>query len=356
MKQSTKWWLISGIIVFLILLYYLSPMLTPFLIASLLAYLGNPLVNRMVTYKIPRPWAVTIVFIILFGIILLLLILLIPLLEHQIINFIDKVPDILNWIQNTVIPMLTRMTGLHESLNAESLKNLLMKNWQQAGDIAGTVLSTLTYSGFSIFGFAINLVLIPVVTFYLLRDWDGVIEGIHKLIPRNIEPTISQLASSCNEVIGAFFRGQLMVMLVLGIYYSLALEIMGLQLALLIGFIIGLVSVVPYLGFMIGIFVAGITAFVQYQDWLHLVYIAIIFSVGSVLESYILAPKLVGDRIGLHPVAVIFAVLAGGELFGFVGVLLALPVAAVIMVFIRYTRTRYLASELYEAHNIELEP
>jgi len=194
-------------------------------------------------------------------------------------------------------------------------------------------------------------VMIPVVTFYLLRDWPRIVKESRRLFPRSVEPLIVHLVGQCDEVLGAFFRGQLLVMLSLGIYYVIALWAVGLELALLIGLIIGIISVVPYLGFIVGIILAVIATLVQFHSWVHIGYIAIVFAIGSGLENAVLAPLLVGDRIGLHPVAVIFAILAGGQLFGFTGVLLALPVAAVIMVLLRYAKERYLASEVYSAED-----
>jgi predicted PurR-regulated permease PerM len=192
-----------------------------------------------------------------------------------------------------------------------------------------------------------NLVLIPVVTFYLLRDWHIVIERVHELLPRRSEPHIVRLASEADTMLGAFLRGQLSVMTALAVVYSLGLWIVGLDLALLIGLIAGLVSFVPYLGFITGIALAGIAAYLQFQELLPLVWVALVFGIGQMLEGMLLTPWLVGDKIGLHPVAVIFAIMAGGQLFGFVGVLLALPVAAVLMVILREARRRYIDSTLY---------
>ncbi|HEX7325631.1 MAG TPA: AI-2E family transporter, partial [Rhodanobacteraceae bacterium] len=170
---------------------------------------------------------------------------------------------------------------------------------------------------------------------------------IDALLPRDAQPTIRRLARETDSVLGAFVRGQLLVMLGLAIYYAVTLKLVGLSVGPLIGMIAGLVSFVPYLGFIIGIVASIIAALAQFHDVFHLVLVLVVFGIGSVLESYILVPKLVGDRIGLHPVAVIFAVLAFGELFGFIGVLLALPLASIAMVLLRFLRERYQASTLY---------
>jgi predicted PurR-regulated permease PerM len=186
------------------------------------------------------------------------------------------------------------------------------------------------------------------VTFYLLRDWDILMDRIRELLPRRAEPVVVELAKECDSTLGAFLRGQMTVMFALGVIYSLGLMLVGLDLALLLGMLAGLASVVPYMGFIVGIVAASIAAFFQFDGWFHLVAVWIVFGVGQMLEGMILTPLLVGDRIGLHPVAVIFAILAGGQLAGFVGILIALPVAAVGAVLLRHAHASYKVSALYE--------
>jgi predicted PurR-regulated permease PerM len=192
-----------------------------------------------------------------------------------------------------------------------------------------------------------NLVLIPVVWFYLLRDWDRLVGWIDRILPRSIEPTVAHLAREADAVLGAFVRGQLLVMLALAIYYGVALTLIGISVGPLIGMVAGLLSFVPYLGFITGFAAAIIASLVTHGDWTHLLMVIGVFVVGQLLEGYVLVPRLVGEKIGLHPVAVIFAVLAGGYLFGFLGVLLALPAASVILVLLRYLAQRYKQSDLY---------
>ena len=192
-----------------------------------------------------------------------------------------------------------------------------------------------------------NLLLVPVVTFYLLRDWDHLVAWIRGMMPPRVVPGVDAMARETDEVLGAFIRGQLTVMASLTIYYWIALWLAGLNLALLVGLIVGLISFVPYLGAIVGVLTAVIAMLVQTQELLPFVWLAVVFGIGQVLESNVLTPWLVGDRIGLHPVAVIFAVMAGGQLFGFVGVMLALPVAAVLAVLFRHAKRQWLASRLY---------
>ncbi|MCK5091443.1 MAG: AI-2E family transporter, partial [Gammaproteobacteria bacterium] len=216
--------------------------------------------------------------------------------------------------------------------------------------IARAIASAST-SGLALVGGFASLVLVPVVTFYLLRDWDILMSRIRGLIPKQSEERFVQIARESDEVLGSFIRGQLLVMLALGLVYTTGLKLVGLELALLIGLLAGLVSFVPYLGFIIGILSAGIAVIVQTQDVIQLLPVLAVFGVGQLLESFLLTPWLVGDRIGLHPVAVIFAILAGGQLFGFFGILLALPVAAVVAVLLRHAHEQYTSSRVYDQSN-----
>ena len=349
MSGFQKLILMSSVVLLGLLMYLLSPILTPFLLGALLAYLGNPLVNRLVKWHLPRTFAVSIVFVFILSLVTLLLISLIPLLEDQVILLVNKIPPFFAWVQSTVIPWIEKRLGVDiSSIDVNSITSTITADWQQTGHIATRVFKTLAHSSVALFAVLLNLVLIPVVTFYLLRDWLVLIKKTKELIPRKYIGTATEILSECNEVLGAFFRGQLLVMLALGVFYSGALSIAGLDLALLLGVLIAVLSIVPYLGTIIGLALAVIAVLFQFADITHIVYILIIFAVGHVFESLILAPLLIGDRIGLHPVAVIFAILAGGELFGFFGILLALPVAAVIMVWVRYIYRHYLNSQFYQ--------
>lgn len=328
------------------LLYLLAPILTPFLIGALLAYLVDPLVTQLMRLHLPRLLSVIIIFSLLFLIIVLLVLLLVPLIQTQIENLTDALPDMIAWIQNTVLPWLSSQFGIHEP-NIGSLKTTLVEHLTKPGDSAGKFFNTVLHSGFVLVESLVHLILIPVVTFYLLLDWKKVIKGVRNLIPRRIEPTVVKLIQECNSVLSAFFRGQLIVMLALGMLYSIGLTLLGLRIGLILGLIIGMISIVPYLGVIVGIIVASIAAYVQFNTLSSVLLIWLLFIVGHLLEHMYLTPKLVGNRIGLHPVAVIFSILAGGKLFGFFGILLALPAAAVIMVWLRYLIKHYHASHLY---------
>jgi predicted PurR-regulated permease PerM len=348
MSDSQKWFLLAALSFSGLLLYLLAPVLTPFLAAAVLAYIGDPLVDRLEARKLSRTLSVVTVFVILSVCVLILLLILVPMLERQISLLITKLPQYLRWLQETGIPQLSVHLGFDGPLlDLAALQESLRGQWQQAGGAVKGVVGVVSRSGLTLLAVVANLVLIPVVTFYTLRDWDILVERVHELIPRRYEAVVARLARSSDEVLGAFLRGQLTVMLALGIIYSVGLGFVGLELALLIGMLAGVVSFVPYLGFIVGIIVAGIAALMQFQELTPLLYVAIVFGVGQMIEGMVLTPMLVGEKIGLHPVAVIFAVLAGGQLFGFFGILLALPVAAVVMVVLRYTHERYVGSRLY---------
>jgi len=348
MTDAQKWLVLTAVVLGCWLLYLLAPVLTPFLIGALLSYLGDPLVDRLEKLKLSRTLGVVVVFVFMMFIVLELLFFLIPLIEKQLAAFINRVPDFISWLQDSSLPRLSSIIGFElVKFDLESLKQAISNHWEDVGTIAGYIIANAAQSGQLLLTWLVYIVLIPVVTFYLLRDWDILIDKIYQLIPRKHAPLIARLARECNSVLSEFLRGQLLVMLALGIIYTIGLWIAGLEFALLVGMLAGLASFVPYLGFIVGILAAGIAALMQFNDLVHLIYVALVFGIGQAIEGMVLSPILVGERIGLHPVAVIFAVMAGGQLFGFFGVLLALPVAAVIVVLLRYLLDQYLKSSFY---------
>ena len=344
--QRWQWLLIVAVIGWLV--WLLSPILMPFMLAGVFAYLGDPLVDRLERLRIGRGLASAIVFLVMLLIVALALVLLVPLIQRQIARFIAALPAYATWFAHEAVPWLEHKLNIPPSeFDPSTLIARVREHLGTVGGIAAAALGYATRSGLALIGFGVAVVLVPVVTFYLLRDWDKLVAHIDALLPREAQPTIRRLARETDSVLGAFVRGQLLVMLGLAIYYAITLKLVGLDVGPLIGMIAGLVSFVPYLGFIIGIVASLIAALVQFHDAYHLVLVLVVFGVGNLLESYVLVPKLVGDRIGLHPVAVIFAVLAFGELFGFIGVLLALPMASSAMVLLRFLRERYEASPLF---------
>ncbi|MBL6988029.1 MAG: AI-2E family transporter [Methylobacter sp.] len=348
MTDSQKWLVFAFISVSIWLLYLLASILMPFAFAAMLAYLGDPLTDKLEAYRLSRTKAVLVVFSVMSLILVLVLLLLVPLLEYQVERFLSNLPVYVAWLNETVIPWVQRRFHLGiRPVNLKQVINLVKSHWEQAGGIAATIMSSVSHSGGVLAEWVMNLLLIPVVTFYLLRDWDSLIVKIHDLLPRRIAPTASKLAGEVDTVLSAFVRGQFYVMLALGCIYSIGLWMTGLDLALLIGMLAGLVSFVPYLGAIVGIVMACIAALAQFHELVQLVPVVIVFTIGQSLEGMLLTPMLVGDKIGLHPVAVMFAVLAGGQLFGFLGILLALPIASIIMVLIRHMHDLYRDSDFY---------
>jgi predicted PurR-regulated permease PerM len=330
------------------LLYFLSPVLTPFLVSAALAYLGDPLVDQLERRGYSRGFGVLLVFAAMLLAGLLALLVGLPALGQQLQALLDMLPAFLEWVQNEAVPKLLRLLeGEDVTVDRERLRALVSGHWKQVGNALGTLLGQLTASGQLLLTVLAYLTLVPVVTFYLLRDWDLLVARVHDLLPRSIEARVVELARECDAVLAEFMRGQLLVMAALAVMYSVGLLLCGLKLALIIGVIAGLVSFVPYLGLAVGVLLAGMAALAQFHDLIHVLWVLLVFGVCQTLESVWLSPWLVGDRIGLHPVAVIFAVMAGGQLFGFLGVLLALPVAAVVMVLLRHSHDAYRASALY---------
>lgn len=348
MTLAQKIWMPLAIALAIGFVYLLRPILTPFIVSGILAYLGDPLVDRLQRLKLTRSLAVLVVFILTIFAVLLLLLLVLPMATRELAALFAHMPEVLVWFQQSALPWLHQHLGLDVSMLAPGkLAGLLSENFVSAGQVVGNALLSVSRSSGAVFAFFLNLILIPVVTFYLLRDWDDLVARIAALLPRNRVETVTRLARECDTMLGAFLRGQLAVMFGLAIIYTLGLSLVGLDNAIAIGVVAGLLSFVPYLGVITGITLALLSALLQAHGmWLPLE-VLVVFGIGQLMESFVLTPRLVGERIGLHPVLVIFAILVGGQLFGFAGVLLALPVAAAGTVLVRYAHARYLGSELY---------
>ncbi|MFC7521970.1 AI-2E family transporter [Xanthomonas populi] len=347
--RRLKWVAVSVGVLWVVSL--LSPILTPFVLALLLAWLGDPLVDRIERAGRSRNMAVALVFVLALLLFVLALMILVPMIERQIMTLIEALPQMRTWAIGTAIPWLEAKTGVELMgwLDPERLIDWIRSHWEQAGGAARTFFGYVSRSGFAMVTWVVNLALLPILAFYFLRDWCRLVERVAAVIPRAYIGTVSRLAQESNDVLGGFIRGQFLVMLALGVIYASGLSIIGLNLGLLIGIIAGFISFIPYLGATTGIVLALLAAVVQAQglDLKLLIGVGVVFTVGQLLESYVLTTRIVGDKIGLHPVAVIFAVMAGGQLFGFLGMLLALPVAAVANVLLRYAHEQYTHSDLY---------
>lgn len=350
LEQTLRYffWL-AVVVVFFTLIVLLGPVLAPFLVAAASAYLGDPIVDYLERWRLSRTWAVCVVFTAMTAFMLLAVLIILPMLINQVDVLRAEFPRFITWFDSQVLPTLHTLIGVDSRTGLlDTINRTVENNWGKISDLATTIVAQATQSGLALIGWLAGLLLIPVVTFYLLRDWDVLIEHIADLLPRKQLPLVSRLAKECDEVLGQFIRGQLLIMVSLTAFYIAGLSLIGLKLGLLVGLVAGLASVVPYLGALVGILAASIAAYIQFGDLLHVALALGIFGAGQLLESLFLTPILVGDRIGLHPVAVIFAVVAGGQLFGFVGVLLALPVAAVLMVLVRHAHHSYRNSVFYD--------
>ncbi|MBD9468669.1 AI-2E family transporter [Pseudoxanthomonas sp. PXM01] len=348
LARRWQWLLIALIVGWLI--WLLAPVLTPFVCAALLGWLGDPWVDRLERSGRSRTTAVVLVFTLMLLLLTLALVLLVPMIERQVVTVIESLPAYRDWFVQTALPWVERRTGLElvAWLDPDRVTEWIRGHWQQAGGVAATLFGYFSRSGFAVMAWVANLVLLPILTFYFLRDWDTLVERIAALVPRDHIATVTRLALESNEVLGAFLRGQFLVMLALGAIYAIGLSVVGLKVGLLVGIIAGLISFVPYLGTATGIVLGVIAALVQSGgDWSLVAMVMGVFVAGQMLEGYVLTPRIVGDRIGLHPVAVIFAIMAGGQLFGFLGMLLALPIAAIANVLLRFAHERYTQSRLY---------
>jgi len=351
MNSNQKYWLIFSAIALVVLLIVLSDVLFPFIMALAIAYLADPLVDKLEDRGINRTLGVSICFGFMSVFLVIFLIAIIPMLAHQFKVLAELGPIAMQRFEFEFIPWLQSQTTIDfAGINMGKITSDI--DWAATGGIITSILRNLTASGGVLLALVGNLVLIPVVAFYLLRDWDILIEKLDSLVPLNHLELVRVLASECNDVLKAFLRGQLMVMFALACIYTVGLMFVGLKLALLIGLIAGIASIVPYMGFIVGLGAALISALFQFQDISPLIAVIAVFSVGQMIEGMVLTPLLVGDKIGLHPVAVIFAILAGGQLFGFVGILIALPVAAVIMVLLRHMHGGYLSSDVYKPDGV----
>ncbi len=342
---AVQWLSVAGVAS--VLLYLLSPILTPFVAAAILAYICNPLVQKLCVWKAPRTLAVLLV---MGGLSLLsaaLLLIMLPLLEKEVGLFVTRLPDWIATLSGRLLPQLQQWFGTDLQWDSQTWKNLLLSHWQSAGGMAGKLLPWLTSSGSAIVGVLVNALLIPLGMFYLLRDWDGIVARIDELIPRHWHARVRAIGIEVDSVLAEFLRGQMSVMLLMSVFYSVVLYLVGLEFALPIGIVAGMLVFVPYLGMVTGLALATLAAAMQFPDFSGVLWVWAVFGAGQLLEGMLVTPLLVGERIGLHPLAVIFALLAFGQLFGFFGVLLALPMSAILLVALRHGKGWYFASGMY---------
>ncbi|MDP0562816.1 MAG: AI-2E family transporter [Candidatus Endonucleobacter sp. (ex Gigantidas childressi)] len=354
MTVQQRWMLVAVTLAFGVILHFLSEMLAPFVISIVLAYLGDPLADRLERLGLSRVLVVTLVFIIIFLLVIITLLVVAPLIFQQLKALIQLLPLWESWLQANVWPLAQKHLDLDPKLfDLSGIARNLAGEWQKTGGSLAHIGLSVTRSSIALAGFLANVCLVPVVTFYLLRDWDKMMSKLRMIIPRNIEDVTVDLATACDDVLAAFLKGQLVVMLILGVIYSIGLTLVGLKFAVLIGILAGLASIIPYMGFVLGFTAALTVALFQFDTTGPLIAVTAVYIFGQALEGWVLTPHLVGDKIGLHPVAVIFALMAGGHLHGFVGMLIALPLAAIIMVFLGHLHQNYRKSHFYHAKSLD---
>lgn len=350
-QKQTWLWLALGLLL-VALLVLLGPVLTPFIAAAILAYALNPGVDWLVSHRIgkfamPRALAVMIVMLLLLTAILTLFLIVVPVLQKEIPLLQEQIPVFLNKLNATLAPKLQKF-GIRVRLDVAGLERMLSQRLAGSGDeIWSAILASAKVGGIAILGWIATVLLIPIVLFYLLLDWHPLAERVKNSVPRRWVGRITGLAQEVDTLLAQYLRGQLLVMLALSVYYSAALALCGFDVALPVGIITGLLVFIPYLGFGLGLILALIAAILQFEGMQGLIAVASIYGIGQIIEGFYLTPRLVGERIGLHPLAVIFALLAFGQLFGFVGVLLALPASAIVSVALKQLRAHYLNSSFY---------
>ena len=346
--------ILSGIALILWVLYLLKPVVLPFIAAFLVAYLFSPLVDKLHRIGLPRWLSIGIVFIGIGVIVTLAIWYVVPLVWQQLIYARDSIPAGIHWLNYTFLPWVSQTFNVEAmEIDTEQISKVVMEYIQTnySADSIQSVVLRVAQSGLNFIQIGGVVVLIPIIAFYFLLDWDRMLESLRRLIPRHYEKTTLGIVGECHNVLGAFVKGQFLVMFLLGVVYAVGLQLIGLEVGLIIGMVAGLASIIPYLGFGVGIIAAVIATLFQFGiDWTHLALVIIVFMIGQAIEGYILQPFLLGDKIGLSPVAVVFAVLAGAQLAGFLGMLIALPVAAIIVVLLRHAREWYEKSQLYDSN------
>ncbi len=347
-QRRTLSWLALGLVA-LGLLWLLAPVLTPFLIGAVLAYALHPAVERLATRGVPRVLAVLFVEVIVLLAFTAVLLLMVPILSKEIPLLREQVPLLAKTLKTSLEPWLAQF-GIHVALDVDSLQQLALKTLNaNFEDWFATIVLSARIGGSMVLTILGTVVLVPVVLFYLLMDWPRLMLRMQEMVPPRLRPGFHGFMSECDAVLGQYLRGQLLVMLVMAAFYSIGLALFGFDLAVPVGVFTGLAMFIPYLGFGLGMLLALLAGVLQFANWYGLVAVAVVYGFGQMLEGFFLTPRLVGERIGLSPLAVIFALLAFGHLFGFAGVLVALPVSAVLVVAAGRLRGWYVQSPLYGA-------
>lgn len=341
-REQFKYWGVAAV-VFSVVLWFLGDVLLPFVLGGAIAYLLDPVADRLERAGLSRAASVAVITVLAMVVFVLLSLLVVPTLVRQAADLVNIAPQLFTNLKDFLV---SRFPDLVDSESA--VRQSLVSIGERVQEYGGKFLETVLSSAASIINVVLLFVIVPVVSVYLLVDWDRMVARIDDLLPRDHAPVIRQLARDIDRTLASFIRGMGMVCLILGTYYAVALMLTGLQFGLIVGFIAGLITFIPYVGALVGGALAvGLALFQFWGDWLQIAAVALIFVVGQVIEGNFLTPKLVGDSVGLHPVWLLLALSVFGSLFGFVGMLVAVPVAAALGVIARFATRQYLDSRLY---------
>jgi predicted PurR-regulated permease PerM len=353
--QRNTWFWLVGFALFFMALWLLSAILLPFVAGIAIAYFLNPLVNRLERLRVPRGLAAFVVLALFLMLLVLVIMLVVPILEAQVLDLAANLPNLLAAARREAEAL---MQMAQQRLTPEDFAKLRDAVGGKLADmfaVLGSVFRDLVTRGLALANLLSLIFVTPVVSFFLLRDWNRILARLDSWLPRTQAATIREQAARIDEILSAYLRGQLSVCVVLGIYYAVGLTLLGLNFGSVIGLLIGVLAFIPYVGFTVGFVLAMLLALTQFSGQ-HVLYVIALFVAGMVMEGYLLTPKLVGQRVQLNPVWVVFALLSFGTLFGLLGVLIAVPMAAVIGVLVRFALSRYLASPLYDPAKARGEP
>ena len=345
-EKATAWLLIlAG---FILLIWLFQSILLPFVAGLAIAYFLDPIADRLERLGVARGWATVWT---LFGFLVLaiaLMLLLLPVIQSQIVGLVDRLPQIITTLQQWLVALVNHLQVVLDPEDFERLQSALKSEMGRGVNIMTDIVKSVFQQGMAVFEFLSLVLVTPVVAFYMLRDWDRMVARIDGLVPREHQETVREQAKAVDDTLAGFVRGQASVCLLLGLGYGGALALAGLPFGFTVGMLAGLVSFIPYVGAVFGMIISIGLALVEFDDVFRILIVAAIFAIGQAIEGNFLTPKLVGDKVNLHPVWIIFALFAGGTLMGFVGMLIALPVAAVVGVGVRFLVSQYKASHLYE--------
>jgi predicted PurR-regulated permease PerM len=342
---------IAGLLGFAWLLGHLSPILTPFIAAAIVAYILNPIVLRLCALsfkrkRLPRTLASALVMVLVLVCLIGVVLIVLPVLRTEAALLQTRLPSLIEQANNSWLPWIKQHLGVTLSLDTAAFKQW-MTGLSAGDDVVNHALTVVKAGGTALLGFVGTSLLALILAFYLLMDWPDIVARVNKLVPQRWDALLRTLAADCDRVLGQYLRGQLSVMLALCVYYATALWLAGFDVALPVGVLTGLLIVIPYLGFALGLLLALAAAVLQFAGMGGVLWVAIIYGFGQILEGFFLTPRWVGASLGLHPAAVIFALLAFGQLMGFAGVLLALPLAAVVVVVGKVALAQYVDSDWY---------